>query len=418
MQTAIRRELASSDSTHCSDTPRIGLAKLAKMAFDGSDLRPLWHELMAKVTAGEATAEDAMDLSLIAQLLGDKQAGLTIQSVVLARHQLFKSPCSTDTPRLRVLALATPMDMGGNTPIEFLLEESDIELMTLYVMPDVPLPEPLPDHDVAIVISSDSDGCRDALLEIARLSLYWPRPIVNAPGRICNLDRDKLCHLLSGIPGLAIPVTTRVARSQLADIAQSAAPLGNIADGLMFPIMVRPTGSHAGYGLSKIDDVPAIERYLADRPEQEFFVARFIDYASNDGLFRKYRVTVVDGRPYACHMGILDQWNIWYLNAEMEADAAKRAEEEEFIKNFDTKFAARHGSAFAEMIARVGLEYFTIDCAETKSGDLLIFEVDNTGIVHNMDSPEVFPYRPPQMRKIFEAFAGMLIKAGTRHAES
>jgi hypothetical protein len=25
-----------------------------------------------------------------------------------------------------------------------------------------------------------------------------------------------------------------------------------------------------------------------------------------------------------------------------------------------------------------------------------------------MDSPEVFPYKPPQMRKIFEAFAAML----------
>jgi hypothetical protein len=25
-----------------------------------------------------------------------------------------------------------------------------------------------------------------------------------------------------------------------------------------------------------------------------------------------------------------------------------------------------------------------------------------------MDSPELFPYKPPQMRKIFEAFAAML----------
>jgi hypothetical protein len=29
--------------------------------------------------------------------------------------------------------------------------------------------------------------------------------------------------------------------------------------------------------------------------------------------------------------------------------------------------------------------------------------------VHNMDSPELFPYKPPQMRKIFEAFAAMLM---------
>jgi hypothetical protein len=62
------------------------------------------------------------------------------------------------------------------------------------------------------------------------------------------------------------------------------------------------------------------------------------------------------------------------------------------------------------MIERVGLDYFTIDCAENQSGELLIFEADNTAVVHNMDSPEHFPYKPPQMRKVFEAFARMLYR--------
>ena len=70
-------------------------------------------------------------------------------------------------PRLRVLALAAATDIGSNTPIEFLLEDSGIELMTLYVIPEADLPEPLPDHDVAIVVASDSEDCRDALRKIA-----------------------------------------------------------------------------------------------------------------------------------------------------------------------------------------------------------------------------------------------------------
>jgi hypothetical protein len=41
---------------------------------------------------------------------------------------------------------------------------------------------------------------------------------------------------------------------------------------------------------------------------------------------------------------------------------------------------------------------------------LLIFEADNTAVVHNMDLPEVFPYKPPQMRAIFQAFAAMLYR--------
>jgi hypothetical protein len=59
----------------------------------------------------------------------------------------------------------------------------------------------------------------------------------------------------------------------------------------------------------------------------------------------------------------------------------------------------------------VGLDYLTIYCSQKKNGELLIFEADNTAVVHNMDSPEIFPYKPPQMRKIFDAFAAMLYRA-------
>ena len=158
----------------------------------------------------------------------------------------------------------------------------------------------------------------------------------------------------------------------------------------------------------KVDDGAALERYLADRPELEFFVTRFVDYASADGLFRKYRIVFVDGSPYACHMAIADRWDIWYLNAGMALSDSKRLEEASFMQDFDSGFAVRHRQALAAMAERVGLDYFTVDCAENKNGELLIFEADNTAVVHNMDSPALYPYKPPQMRKIFDAFAAML----------
>src|SRR5580698_5683179 len=171
---------------------RIGFARLTTMAFDGADLRPLRDQLISKVVAGTAGAGEGLDLSLITQLLGDKQAGIAIQAEVLAFHQLFRSPCSVEKPKLRVLALAAAIDMGGNTPIEFLLEDSGIELLTLYVVAGMELPVPLPDHDVAIVIASDSEECREALGIIDAVATRWPRPLLNAPRLVCNLDRDKL----------------------------------------------------------------------------------------------------------------------------------------------------------------------------------------------------------------------------------
>jgi hypothetical protein len=392
----------------CAD--RIGFAKLTTMAFNGIDLRPLREKLISKLADGTAGAGDGLDLSLIVQLLGDKQAGMAIQAEVLAFHQLFRSPCLSEQPKLRVLALAAAIDMGGNTPIEFLLEDSAIELLTLYVVPGIELPAPLPDHDVAIVIASDSEECREALGIIDRAAARWPRPILNPPRLVCNLDRDKLHRLLDGIEGLDIPATVCVTRAQLSDVAEANTGFADIAADLQLPIIVRPRGSHAGVGLAKLDDGAAIGRYLAERPEQEFFVSRFVDYANEDGLFRKYRVVFVDGRPYACHMAIADRWDIWYLNAGMSNSASKRLEEETFMRTFYDDFAVRHRSALTAMTERVGLDYFTIDCAENKRGELLIFEADNTAVVHNMDSPEVFPYKPPQMRKIFEAFTAMLYR--------
>jgi hypothetical protein len=387
---------------------RIGMARLAKMAFDGKDLRPMWRDLIAKLLDGTAEAGEGLDLSLIAQLLGDKQAGLAIQHEILNSHQLFRSPCQTRQPRLRVLALAAATDMGSNTPIEFLLEESGIELMILYVIPGVELPVPLPDHDVAIVIASDSEDCRDALRKIDQAASRWPRPLLNPPELVCNLDRDKLHRLLDGIDGLEIPATIGVEREQLSQASRSAAALADIAADLAFPVIVRPRGSHAGVGLAKVDDDAAMARYLEGRQEQQFFISRFVDYSGSDGLFRKYRVVFVDGRPYACHMAIAERWDIWYLNAGMSESAEKRLEEETFMRTFDIGFARRHATALTGMADRIGLDYFTADCAETKSGSLLIFEADNTAVVHNMDPPNVFPYKPPQMRKIFEAFAAML----------
>jgi glutathione synthase/RimK-type ligase-like ATP-grasp enzyme len=221
--------------------------------------------------------------------------------------------------------------------------------------------------------------------------------------------------VLEGIAGVEIPATTAVTREQLLQLSPSADTCRDIAADLAFPVIVRPRGSHAGAGLARLDDDHAIRRYLDARLEQEFFIARFVDYSNRDGLFRKYRIVFIDGRPYACHMAIADRWDIWYLNAGMSLSASKRLEEQAFMQTFDVAFARRHAVALAEISNRIGLDYFTVDCAETKDGSLLIFEADNTAIVHDMDPPDIFPYKVPQMRKVFDAFAAMLDRyAGQR----
>jgi hypothetical protein len=394
-------------------TPRIGVAQLTRQAFDGKDLRPLWHSLMEKVTDDAAGAGIGMDLSVISQLLGDQPTGLAMQAETLTHQTLFRSPCRAARPSLRVLAFAAALDIGANTPIEFLLVDSDVELITCYIVPGAPLPEHFPDHDIAIVIAPDSGASHAMLDRVAALAPAWPRPLLNVPEKIRGLDRDRLFRLLEGIAGLVIPPTARVSRQAVMVIAQGGS-IGAFLPQADFPVIIRPVGSHAGFGLARITDDGALRAYLDDRGEQEFFLSPFVDYASPDEMFRKYRLVAIDGRPYACHMAIAEEWKVWYLNADMAVSVPNRLEEANFMQNFEQEFAARHHAALSEMIARIGLDYVIIDCAETKTGELLIFEADNAAIVHDMDPANVYPYKPPQMRRIFDAFAAMLYRRAGR----
>jgi glutathione synthase/RimK-type ligase-like ATP-grasp enzyme len=402
-----------------SQPARIGVARLTKMAFDGVDFTPLWNELVGEVQRDPANASALLDLSCIAQFMGDPQKGATLQSRALIQQVLYRSPCATPTPRLRLLAFAAPTDIGGNTPVEFLLEGSDIELLTLYIAPGLALPDPLPQHDLALVTVPDSAETQPMLSAIQSFAKRWPRPILNAPEAIRGLDRDVLYKTLAEIPGIEMPMTGRISRSELADVALSDVVLHDVIEDGAFPLIVRPAGSHAGNGLERIDTPDSIAVYLSVRPEDEFFVSRYVDYADADGQYRKYRVVFVDRKPYACHMAVCGEWKVWYLNADMAGNAAKRQEEDAFMTGFDQGFGRRHANALGEIANRIGLDYFAIDCAETRDGKLLMFEADNAAIVHNMDPPDIFPYKAPQMRKIFDAFIAMLYRyAGMEEARA
>ncbi len=324
-------------------------------------------------------------------------------------------PAPATAPGLRLLAFAAPGDLGTNTPLEFLLEGSDIALDTLYLVPGEPLPENLPEHDVAFVAIGESDDNAPLLAEVERLAASWPRPVLNRPERVLQLARERLFARLDGAPGIVMPMTLRVDRASLQRLAAGAVAAGDLLPDGAFPLIVRPVGSHAGHGLKKLDDAASLAAYLAERREVEFFLSRFIDYSGADGQFRKFRIVFIDGVAYASHMAIAEQWMIYYLNANMKASAAKRAEEAAFMAEFDTGFARRHAAALAAIADRLGLDYFGIDCAETRDGRLLVFEADIAMIVHAMDNPAIFPYKRPQMRKVFDAFCALLRRkaAGT-----
>ena len=144
------------------------LAALLKLGFDGGDLKILWANRMARIECDPSDAAALMDLCNIEQILGDQASGLRRQTEALGQHRLYRSSWRAYNS-LRVLAFMAPGDISANTPIEFLLQRSGAELYALYIVPGQPLPSPLPDHDIAIVLASESDEVRPVMREIERL---------------------------------------------------------------------------------------------------------------------------------------------------------------------------------------------------------------------------------------------------------
>ncbi len=388
--------------------PLMGLARLMRRAFVGEDLAPLGASLIARATADTGDAEALMDLSTVLHLTGNPRLALSVQAQALETRQIYHLPAAGDKAGLTLLALMAPGDLTANTPLEALLENSDIAVEMLYLLPGQPLPDAVPDHDVALVAMSESDANREILKELESVAPFWPRPLLNRPERIAQLSRDGAARRLRGVPGVLMPITVRVGREVLAQAGREELYVPDFLEDGAFSLIVRPVDSHAGHDLAKVGDAPALVAYLAGTSADAFYVAPFVDYRSADGLFRKFRIVLIEGKPYAGHMAISSHWMIHYLNAGMADSPEKRAEEARFMADFDTDFAPRHQAALAEIQERLGLDYLGIDCAETADGKLLIFEVDHAMIVHGMDPVDVYPYKQPQMAKVFAAFRQML----------
>ena len=307
---------------------------------------------------------------------------------------------------LRLLALAAPGDLMVNTPLDFITSHLDVQLDVLFLVPGRPLPDIIPDHDLMFVAISEADPA--GLARIRALCAAWPRPVLNEPAALPVLARDALSARLADVPGLHCPATIRASRAMLKRVIDRPPALKMLLPDGGYPLLLRPLGSHAGAGFKRLEDAAGLAAALDASDAATFYLSRFVDYRSPDGLFRKYRIVFIAGKPFLCHMAVSAHWMVHYLNAGMTTCQHKRDDEAQAMAGFDRGFAARHAEAFASINRALPFDVFSIDCAERADGRLLVFEADTAAIIHAMDPIDLFPYKQVQMRKVFDAFGTLL----------
>lgn len=389
----------------------LGLARLMTAVFKGEDISPIANELFTKAQQDDGNA--LLDLSVLLQLQGNKETGLALQREALSQQQVFCLQPDQKTSAVRLLVIYTHGDLMTNTPVEFLSLGGGFELQILYLADHLPLPTTLPAHDVAMVAISELDRNLACLPMVDQFIQHLSVPVLNKPANIARLSRDTISRRLQNLAGIEMPLTVRATLEQL-----RSKPLADLQVSLdaqlNFPVIIRPIDSHAGNQLARVDDQQQLNSYLTDNPNEAYFIAPFVDYRSEDGLYKKYRIMVIQGKPFIAHMAISEHWMIHYLNAGMIENAEKRFAEAQAMGRFEHGLAIKHQQAFELLAQHIGLDYFGLDCAETQQGELLIFEACASLNVHSMDCEKTFPYKKVQMQKLFDAFHQMLKDESTK----
>jgi tetratricopeptide (TPR) repeat protein len=337
----------------------------------------------------------------------------TDEALAMFRHAQSLQPLITwranqEHAEFSALFLDTPM--GGSTPMNYLAGRASYDRHFHCVIPDTP-----PDiellrsrADVVFNMLSNPDDGADALRLALDLVERLDRPTINHPGLILNTDRETIARRFAAIPHCVSPNTVRVSGPELA----AAAAVGEFA-GFQPPLLVRVAGKHGGDDFEKFDDWAGVAGFVAGNPTVNHYLTEYIDYRSDDGWFRKYRIIFVDGELLPYHLAIHDDWKVHHFRTAMAEHAWMRLEEEQFLAAMDSVFSAAHQDSFRQMAQATGLDYGGIDCGLDREGRIVVFEANAAMLVHEEKSP-LFGYKNQYVARIKQAFDAMLARRRLR----
>ena len=227
-----------------------------------------------------------------------------------------------------------------------------------------------------IVCNLVTDGDRNPkTLKVAqRMAETIRRPMINHPARIPRTSRDSLPEVIGDIPGVIIPRTIRLQNATLERLKSRAEQ-----DSLSWPLLVREPGRHNGEFVGLFASPTELAPQLTDK-RKDYFLTEFVDFASPDGLYRKYRFFFIGDSILLRHLITGEPWNLHGRDKAglmLERADLLREDQRVLSEQLDA-FPPRTAEILKEIKARIGLDYFGIDCNVTPAGDVLVFEANAT----------------------------------------
>jgi tetratricopeptide (TPR) repeat protein len=374
--------------------------QLGKTCFALSEPEAALRHFQQAIAVNPGDAESLYWIGGITQTMGDADAAQAAYAAAAQLKPLIRRSAAKSPADFRVLALYAPF--AGNTPAEYLFKDAAYDTDTLALLATTePDARSLGDVHLVVNLISDADQATAELPLAARLVAAIGKPVVNDPGKIQRTTRDAVADLLRGIKGCHIPGLLRLAGGAERNVASGAALLP-----FSCPILARPAGTHGGDDFEKLESPSELATLLAQRPESDHYVIEYIDYASRDGYFRKYRFIFVDEEILPYHLAIGNDWKVHHDATDMPDHPWMQEEEAAFLADPGAVFDAQHYQALRVIRERIGLDFFGIDCGLDAAGNLVVFEVNASMLVHEDNAK--LPYKDPFVRAIKAAFDAML----------
>lgn len=210
----------------------------------------------------------------------------------------------TDTHRGIDLGKAA-ISNSGSTDIYRLRESNDFT--RLHYPPNffrLGLNRDLSSYRCLLNLVTDPDANPKVLRVIDRVLQRYDGRVLNHPAYVAQTSRDLVAKQCSNISNHKIPKCIRLrgsinpkALAQLID-----------ARSFVFPAILRQVGTHTGQTVQYIPDFDSLASLL--KSSKSYYLTEFVDFKSDDGLFRKYRVFVIGRKFIFRHMLVSDYWEV------------------------------------------------------------------------------------------------------------
>lgn len=347
-------------------------------------------------------AEAHQGLSHCLAEAGEHEAAERHRLLGYGRRPLTHLPYHGESRPVRLLQLVAAA--GGNIPTAAILDNR-VFAVTVLVADHFDPAQPLPPHDLVFNTIGDADLCAPALAAARRLLRKTGAPVLNPPARIQPTGRVAVARRLAGLPGVVAPRAALFPRRKLAGNG-AAALLADAGFGL--PLLLRSRGFHTGRHFVRVEAAAEIAEAVAALPGDEILAIACLDARGADGLARKYRVMMIDGRLFPLHLAISQDWKVHYFTADMAERPDHRAEEAAFLADMAGALGEKAMAGLEAICARLGLDYGGIDFGLNSAGDVLLFEANATMAILPPPADSRWDYRRAAIGDAIAAVARML----------